>query len=73
MTRMEICFASLNKGLKNLWRIHLQLTKAQVFQDIARLAIFIRAVYEDLHVVVELSELAPLKENQVLVKFFLSW
>jgi hypothetical protein len=56
-----------------LWRIHLQFTKAQVSQNTARLANFIRAVNEDLHVAVELSKLAPLKENQVLVKFFFSW
>jgi hypothetical protein len=56
-----------------LWRTQLQLTKAQVFQDTAQSVVFIRGVNEHLHVVVALSELAPLKENEVLVKFFLSW
>jgi hypothetical protein len=44
-----------------------------MFQDTTQLAVFIGGVNEDLHVAVELSELAPLKENQVLVKLFLSW
>jgi hypothetical protein len=56
-----------------LWHIQLQLTLAQVFQDTAQPAAFVRGVNEDLHVVMELSELARLKPNQVLVKFFLRW
>jgi hypothetical protein len=56
MTWQEIYSVSLKRSAKILWRILLQLTRAQMLKDIAQYAVFVSGVNEGFELVEEILE-----------------
>jgi hypothetical protein len=71
MTWQEIYRVSLKRSVKIVWRILLQLTRAQMLK--AQLAVFVQGVNEDFELVEELLELDPMKGKTGADKIFLNW